>query len=112
MTLAIIFSMLAGTSTPINTILFANFLQAMVHHAMHLLNDDEFMRAAQDFAVFNVTVGILLVILSYAATVLMNIAAFNQVYKIRQEYLKAALNQDFEYFDTHKTGDFASKMTE
>lgn len=35
-----------------------------------------------------------------------------KVYKIRQEYLKAALNQDFEYFDTHKTGDFAVKMTE
>lgn len=36
----------------------------------------------------------------------------NQVYKIRQEYLKAALNQDFEYFDMHQTGDFATKMTE
>lgn len=34
-----------------------------------------------------------------------------QVYKIRQEYLKAALNQDFQYFDVHQTGDFAVKMT-
>lgn len=35
-----------------------------------------------------------------------------QIYKIREEYLKAVLNQDFAYFDLNKTGDFASKMAE
>lgn len=84
----------------------------MVLFATQVINVDQFVRAMQDFAVYNVVVGILLVALSYGATVLMNIAAFNQVYVIRQQYFKAALNQDFEYFDTHKTGDFASKMTE
>ncbi|XP_026736582.1 multidrug resistance protein 1B-like isoform X2 [Trichoplusia ni] len=42
----------------------------------------------------------------------MNVTALNQVHKIRQEYLKAVLNQDFAYFDRHQTGDFASKMTD
>lgn len=84
----------------------------MVFYAMGEISVDEFLRAMQDFAVYNVVVGVLLVALSYGATVLMNIAAFNQIFIIRQQYLKAALNQDFEYFDTHKTGDFASKMTE
>lgn len=84
----------------------------MVLYATGIFNVDEFLKAAQDFAVYNCVVGILVVALSYGATVLMNIAAFNQVYVIRQQYLKAALNQDFEYFDTHKTGDIAAKMTE
>lgn len=84
----------------------------MVHYAISLLTVDEFLRAARDFAIYNSVVGALVVALSYGATVLMNIAAFNQVYVIRQQYLKSALNQDFEYFDTHKTGDFAAKMTE
>lgn len=30
---------------------------------------------------------------------------------MRQEYLKAAMNQDFEYFDLNQTGDFASRMS-
>lgn len=84
----------------------------MVDFATGELTVDEFLRAIQDFAVYNCILGIALVALSYGATVLMNIAAFNQIFVIRQEYLKAALNQDFEYFDTHKTGDFAAKMTE
>lgn len=29
---------------------------------------------------------------------------------IRQEYLKAALNQDFGYFDVHKNAEIANKM--
>lgn len=103
---------MAGSTTPVNTILFANFLEAMVAYAINIMTTNEFLRAVQDFAVYNSVVGVLLVALSYGATVLMNIAAFNQVYVIRQQYLKAALNQDFEYFDTHKTGDFAAKMTE
>ncbi|XP_059052240.1 ATP-dependent translocase ABCB1-like [Achroia grisella] len=35
----------------------------------------------------------------------------NLVYTIREEYLKAALNQDFGYVDKHQMGDFAAKMS-
>ncbi|GBP59393.1 Multidrug resistance protein 1 [Eumeta japonica] len=35
-----------------------------------------------------------------------------EIYRVRQEYLKAALNQDFEYIDVRQTGDFASKMSD
>lgn len=80
---AIIFSIICGCSTPINTILFANLLQAMVNYGFGLEigipGDDAFLLAIKEFAIYNSVVGILLVILSYAATVLMNIAAFNQV---------------------------------
>ncbi|XP_038209704.1 ATP-dependent translocase ABCB1-like [Zerene cesonia] len=112
----IIFSMISGAMTPVNTLLFSSLLQSMVNFGISAIvgqpDGDTFLAAVQNFAIWNSVVGVVLVILSYGATVLMNYSAFNQVYKIRQEYLKAALNQDFEYFDTHQTGDFASKMTD
>lgn len=40
---------------------------------------DIFLAAVRDFAIYNSIVGAVLVVLSYAATVLMNISAFNQV---------------------------------
>ncbi|VVC86623.1 unnamed protein product [Leptidea sinapis] len=112
----LLFSITCGSMTPVNTLLFASLLQSMVDYGRSVImgapEPDVFLTAVRDFAIWNSVVGIVLVILSYSATVLMNFAAFNQIYKIRQEYLKAALNQDFEYFDTHQTGDFASKMTD
>ncbi|KAG7308521.1 hypothetical protein JYU34_005733 [Plutella xylostella] len=114
-TAALLFSVIAGSTTPVNTLLFAFLLQAMVDYGISVsigMPDNEgFMSAVETFALYNTIVGIAIVLLSYAATTLMNIAAYHQVYRIRQEYLKAALNQDFEYFDLHQTGDFASKMT-
>lgn len=41
--------------------------------------DDVFLKALLNFAVYNCILGVVLVILSYIATVLMNMAAFNQV---------------------------------
>nr|QCO93567.1 ATP-binding cassette subfamily B member 1 [Chilo suppressalis] len=108
-------SIAAGCTTPINTLLFAALLDAMVNYGISLFvgnpEREQFMQAVTDFAIYNCIVGAAIVILSYTATVLMNIAAYNQVYKIRQEYLKAALNQDFAYYDSHQTGDIAAKMT-
>ncbi|XP_060800783.1 ATP-dependent translocase ABCB1 isoform X2 [Amyelois transitella] len=114
-TVAIMCAILGGCSMPFSTLLFAWLLEAMVAYGLSLFQgtpaDDKFLEDLNYFAIWNVVVGVLLVLLSYTATILMNMAAYNQVYKLRQEYLKAALNQDFEYFDTHKTGDFATKMT-
>ncbi|CAH0600439.1 unnamed protein product [Chrysodeixis includens] len=111
---AIIFSMIAACSTPINTLLLAFLLEAMVEFGKSVIagapDTDQFMSDLFWFAIYNTITGALLIVLSYAATTLMNISAYNQVYIIRQEYLKAALNQDFGYFDIHKNGDIASKV--
>ncbi|KAI5635208.1 ABC transporter transmembrane region domain-containing protein [Phthorimaea operculella] len=113
--IAVICSIICGCSTPINTILFADLLQAMVVYGFSLMQGidggDDLMAAVRHFAIWNSVVGVGIVALTYGATVLMNMAAYNQVYRLRQAYLKAALNQDFAYFDLHQTGDFASKMT-
>lgn len=114
--LAIISAIISGCTLPINMLIFAQLLQAMIEFGEAERISEEggdaeaFMSVVTDFAINNTILGIVLVVGGYLATVLMNIAAFNQVYKIRQEYLKAAMNQDFEYFDLHQTGDFASKM--
>ncbi|XP_061383955.1 phosphatidylcholine translocator ABCB4-like isoform X2 [Danaus plexippus] len=40
------------------------------------------------------------------------ISYFTLIFRIRISYLRAALNQDFAYFDLHQTGDFASRIAE
>ncbi|KAG6459009.1 hypothetical protein O3G_MSEX011164 [Manduca sexta] len=111
---ALICSALAAVSTPLNTLLLAELLQNMVDYGISIVigspNNDAFLEAMWYFAIYNTILGVALVALSYLATVLMNLSAYNQVYRIRQEYLKAALNQDFEYFDVHQTGDIAAKI--
>ncbi|KAJ8733987.1 hypothetical protein PYW07_014538 [Mythimna separata] len=116
--LALICSAVAAVSAPLNTLLLAFLLDAMVDYGMGLYNPavsneeagEAFLRDLLFFAVYNSVIGALLILLTYAATTMMNIAAYNQVYVIRQEYLKAALNQDFAYYDIHKNGDIASKI--
>ncbi|CAB3261602.1 unnamed protein product [Arctia plantaginis] len=57
-------------------------------------------------------VGVVLFTCVYLGNAFMNITAINQIYRLRREYLKVALNQDFAYFDVHQTTDFASKMAD
>jgi hypothetical protein len=42
----------------------------------------------------------------------MNMAAASQVHRIRGLFFKAVLRQNIAWYDTHKTGDFAGKLTE
>lgn len=81
--LAIISSIICGCMTPINTLLFSSLLQSMVSFGISVQAGDpqneEFLRAIREFAINNSIVGAVLVVLSYAATAFMNIAAFNQV---------------------------------
>ncbi|KPI95628.1 Multidrug resistance protein 3 [Papilio xuthus] len=116
MFLSILFSTLCGITVPLSVILFSDVLQAMVNYGQSVVagapENEAFLKAITDFVIYNCVLGLVAFIISYAATVLMNVAALNQVYNIRCEYLRSALNQDFEYFDTHQTGDFAQKMTD
>ncbi|XP_047533068.1 ATP-dependent translocase ABCB1-like [Vanessa atalanta] len=65
-----------------------------------------------DFGIKYTCVGLVLFTGGYLGTALMNVAAINQIFRIRFSYLKAVLNQDLAYYDLHQTGDFASKMAE
>ncbi|KOB68894.1 ATP-binding cassette sub-family B member 1 [Operophtera brumata] len=90
---AIIFAMISAVSQPINTLLLAYLLESMVNYGISLVvgnpNGDQFLDDLFWFALYNVILG---------------------AFRIRQEYLKASLNQDFGYFDLNKNADIASKI--
>lgn len=65
-------------------IIFAQLLEAMVVYGMpqHVGGQgdpDLFMASVVDFAINNTILGVVLVVGGYLGTVLMNVAAFNQV---------------------------------
>ncbi|KAM3965300.1 ATP-dependent translocase ABCB1-like [Aphomia sociella] len=113
--IALLSSIICGCTTPLCVLLFSYLSQNMVNYGISVNkgtpNDDEFLEALFYYAIINTLVAITFVFFTYVATVLMNIAAYNQIYRMRQEYFKAVLNQDFGYYDTHQMGDFAEKMT-
>ncbi|KAI5635212.1 ABC transporter transmembrane region domain-containing protein [Phthorimaea operculella] len=84
----------------------------MIDYEKRGLSDEKFLAHIQEFAIKGVSVGVIVFIGTYMGSAFMNITAINQIFKIRQEYLKSILNQDFSYFDTRQIGDFASKTSE
>ncbi|CAG9561784.1 unnamed protein product [Danaus chrysippus] len=73
---------------------------------------DSFIHSIHQFGIYYSCVGVVLFFGGYLGTALISIAAINQIFRIRISYLRAALNQDFAYFDLHQTGDFASRIAE
>ncbi|XP_022813968.1 multidrug resistance protein 1B-like [Spodoptera litura] len=114
--ISILASLVAGVTLPYAITLVANVFQNMITYDKAVqagTQDDEvFLSQMHEFGVTYSCVGVLLFICVYLGSALMNVTAINQVFKIREEYLTAALNQDFAYFDKNQTGDFASKMAD
>ena len=50
--------------------------------------------------------------LSYIFVSCLNLAAANQVFRIRGKFIEAVLKQDVAWYDTNTSSDFASRMTE
>ncbi|KAK4873212.1 hypothetical protein RN001_015241 [Aquatica leii] len=48
----------------------------------------------------------------YIATLLFNLTALNQIYKIQKLFFTKILNQDISWYDLNQTGDFASRVAE
>ncbi|CAK1551197.1 unnamed protein product [Leptosia nina] len=114
-TLALLATFISGTSLPYSITLVSNGFHSMINYAKSnktVETNENFLREMHHFVYKYACVGIILLSGGYLGTALMNIAAINQVLKIRCEYLTAALNQDFAYYDLHRTGDFASKMAD
>lgn len=71
-----------------------------------------FLEQITTFAQGTALIGLVNFIMSYIFVTCLNHAAECQVFKIRGLFLKAILRQDIGWYDTHQTGDFASRMTE
>ncbi|CAF4933976.1 unnamed protein product [Pieris macdunnoughi] len=114
-TIGLLASFISGISLSYSITLVSNGFQSMINYAKadkSAETEAYFLNEIQDFVRKYSCVGGLLLLGGYLGTALMNITAIRQVLKLRQEYLRAALNQDFAYYDLHHTGDFASKMAD
>jgi hypothetical protein len=78
----------------------------MVQYGMSLAmgdpQGDEFMAAVSQFAIYNSIVGVVVVAVTYVATVLMNITAYNQVniYRTKQSNVFMLRTQYYLYMST------------
>ncbi|XP_047503247.1 ATP-dependent translocase ABCB1-like isoform X5 [Pieris napi] len=114
-TIGLLASFISGISLSYSITLVSNGFQSMINYAKadkSAETEAYFLNEIQDFVRKYSCIGGLLLLGGYLGTALMNITAIRQVLKLRQEYLRAALNQDFAYYDLHHTGDFASKMAD
>ncbi|XP_026327134.1 phosphatidylcholine translocator ABCB4-like isoform X2 [Hyposmocoma kahamanoa] len=114
-TVAMLATIFAALSLPFAITIVANAFQSMIDYDKSITygtnNAEEFMNNMHWFGMKYSCIGVILFAGGYVGTAFMNIAAINQVFKIREAYMRAAMNQDFTYYDEHSTGDLASKMT-
>lgn len=131
--LGVLAATICGMGIPLLTILFGNVLQAFsddnasnlnitltANSTTAITNDtwvqlqpsNNLRRETNAFGWQLTLLGCAIWILSYFFVGCLNYAAERQVFKIRNEFLKAVLRQDVGWYDTTTTNDFASKMTE
>lgn len=56
-------------------------------------------------------IGCIVFCFNYIMVSFFSMAAANQAFKIRCMFMRSVLRQDIGWFDTNKTGDFASRLT-
>lgn len=72
---------------------------------------DLFLKATAELCMWNAVFGVAIVICNYMFVSFFSVAAANQAFRIRCMFMQAVLKQDMAWFDTHQTGDFATRIT-
>ena len=73
---------------------------------------DSFYTEISKFGTGAAIIGLVNLVSSYLFVTCLNHAAESQVFRIRTLFLKSVLRQDIGWYDTHQTGDFASRMAD
>ncbi|GAB6020134.1 hypothetical protein CHUAL_002862 [Chamberlinius hualienensis] len=76
------------------------------------ISGDEFHNEIWRFAVGLSIIGAVQLTLGYVMVSCMNSAAERQVFRIRDLFFKAVLRQNIGWYDTHQTGEFASRTAD
>lgn len=79
--------------------------------AIHLSSEDVYAIGRQ-FVIGTTVTGIIHWLMTYLFMVLLNVAAERQAFRIRNLFLSSVLKQDIGWYDTHQTGEFASRTSE
>ncbi|KAF8767828.1 ATP-dependent translocase ABCB1 like protein [Argiope bruennichi] len=122
MIVGFIVAVFSGALWPLVMILFGNFIDQFVNHAVSNATDgirgnrnasdrEDFLQETAELSMYNAFLGILLLVISYIIICSFSLSAANQAHKIRCLFMASVLKQDIAWFDTHQTGDFASRMT-
>ncbi|KAK9877112.1 hypothetical protein WA026_016857 [Henosepilachna vigintioctopunctata] len=64
------------------------------------------------FSMKSLGLGMATLLAHYVAGVLFTYSSSNQLFKLRQKFLEKSLNQDISWYDSNKTGDFATTFSE
>nr|WEU75111.1 ABCB1-mScarlet-I fusion protein [Vector pPB-pCoBlast-actin5c-abcb1(67-1411)-mScI] len=132
--LGLLAATVAGLCMPAMIILFGDITNAFVYSDLDInitaiaaqLNKSEdyvnatlqdhmpgdFFTQVMRFGAGTAIIGGIQLLTGYVFVTCLNYAAEGQVHRIRTQFLRATMRQEMGWFDTHKTNDFASKVTE
>lgn len=96
----------AGAILPLFTIIFGGLMDALNGSEAKLAS------AIDKYAFYFLYLGAGSVFFFYAQFALFTMTAERQICRIRKEFMKALLRQDMTWFDTNKTGEIASRLSE
>ena len=90
---------------------FTRILSNCTDTIQALLPEIDYSSEMTKFALGIFGFGLLNWLLCYIFVGCLNYAAAQQVFRIRQLFLRSVLRQDVGWYDTHQTGDFPARMT-
>ncbi|XP_071033679.1 ATP-dependent translocase ABCB1 isoform X2 [Parasteatoda tepidariorum] len=118
MIIACIIAIASGCSMPGIMIIFGKVIQKMITYDMTVNNvsasnmtREDFLESATMLCIYNAAFGGVMLICNYIFVCFFNTAAASQAFRIRCLFMSSVLKQDIGWYDTHETGDFASRIT-
>ncbi|XP_042911164.1 ATP-dependent translocase ABCB1-like [Parasteatoda tepidariorum] len=111
-------AIISGCTMPGMTIVLGSVIQEMIDYDKSINNisnknvtREDFLESATMLCIYFAAIGGVMLICSYIFVCSFNTAATNQAFRIRCLFMSSILKQDIEWYDTHETGDFASRIT-
>ncbi|XP_049777245.1 ATP-dependent translocase ABCB1-like [Schistocerca cancellata] len=124
LTLGVVAAVGAGVGMPLSNLLFGDLTGVMVDFGSALANATAageqvpdvavrvFLHGVRQFLIYSAILGAATFLFTYVCIFTFNYVGYRQIHRIRDLYLKSALQQDIGWYDTQQTGEFASRMSE
>ncbi|XP_022900124.1 ATP-dependent translocase ABCB1 [Onthophagus taurus] len=106
---------ICGVLQSLNMLVFGTLAGDIISYAYNQESQetkDNLMDSITWFAIYNLLIGIGMLLFGYLSIVLYNLSGLKQILTIRDLFFEKALYQDISWYDKNQTGDFASRITE
>ncbi|KAJ1664697.1 hypothetical protein IW140_003973 [Coemansia sp. RSA 1813] len=110
-------SIAAGVVPPVMTIVFSSLIQALItfNYDMQVDKEEEahaiLSHESRKYCLWFFILGIIMWVVSYGVNACWAVAAENQGLRIRELYYLSIMRQDIGWFDTVKTGELTTRIT-